>query len=213
MTTMEDIIANLTPERPLLMVDADEVLLQFVARLERFLLDVGYELRLESFRLSGNIFDQASGDRADAATCKGLIARFFDDCVDDIGAVEGAAEALAALSEHYQPVILTNVPKRCRARRQASLATLGLDYPVLANAGEKGPAAKRLASAAAHPAVFIDDLPPQHASVAAHAPHVHRVHFVADPRLGPLLPKAEHAHIRLDDWPALQLHLTDLLSS
>ena len=49
--------------------------------------------------------------------------------------------------------------------------------------------------------VFVDDLPVHHASVAKHAPEVHRLHMVAEPRLAPAVPVAEHAHIRIDDWP------------
>ena len=53
----------------------------------------------------------------------------------------------------------------------------------------------------AGPTVFVDDLPVHHASVAKHAPEVHRLHMVAEPRLAPAVPTAEHAHARIDDWP------------
>ena len=49
--------------------------------------------------------------------------------------------------------------------------------------------------------VFVDDLPVHHASVAKHAPEVYRLHMVAEPRLAPAVPAAEHAHARIDDWP------------
>jgi len=30
---------------------------------------------------------------------------------------------------------------------------------------------------------------------------VHRLHMIAEPRLAPAVPPAEHAHARIDDWP------------
>jgi hypothetical protein len=40
-----------------------------------------------------------------------------------------------------------------------------------------------------------------HASVAKHAPDVWRVHMIAEPRVARAVPKAEDAHVRIDDWP------------
>ncbi|TNE63291.1 MAG: hypothetical protein EP335_09725 [Alphaproteobacteria bacterium] len=208
---IEAVLAKIEPGRPLLILDADEVLLRFVERLEQHLNDNGFDLRLTSFRLSGNIFHRESGDRADLETCRGLIASFFDTCAHDVPAVEGAAETLAALSDRFQIVVLTNVPERSRMRRIESLRAQGIDYPLIANAGEKGPMARRLMDRAGAISVFVDDLPPQLLSVAEHAPDMHLVHFVADPRLGPLIEPAEAAHVRIDDWPRLGRHLTALL--
>ena len=208
---LADFLATLQPDRPLLLVDADEVLLRFVERLEVYLLSQGKELRLTSFQLSGNIYDIASGAKPDHHEVRGLIAGFFDACADDVPAVDGAANALKHLSQNYQIAILSNIPAACRARRETSLRAQGLAYPVIANRGDKGPVAARLAAATSAPVVFIDDLPPQHQSVAAHAPDIHRVHFVADPRLAKMIAKAEHAHVRFDDWVKLSTHLIDLL--
>lgn len=207
-----DDFAGTLDNRPLLLVDADEVLLRFVERLERYLESQGLFLRLDSFRLSGNIFTRDSGAPVPPAHTKGLISDFFDACVDDIDAVPDAAAALDRLSGAYRIAILSNVPARCRDRRAAALAGHGMAFPVLANSGEKGPVVRSLADRTQGPVVFIDDLPPQVSSVAAHAPETHRIHSVADPRLARLIGKAEHAHIRLDDWTALEAHLFGLLA-
>lgn len=207
MTNIEDVVSGLTSKKPLLVVDADEVLLRFVEHLEGFFVDQGFELRLTSFQLTGNIYDAATGVAATPATVKDLIGAFFEQRVDTVPAVEGAATALKALSDHYQVTVLTNVPHHCRDRREQALLELGFDYPVISNAGEKGPAVKLLQSASAGPTVFVDDLPPQLASVASHAPDVHRVHFVADARLAALIDKAPDAHVRFDKWHELEPHL------
>lgn len=211
MTSIADLTPKLDPTRPLLLLDADEVLLRFVETLEAYLLTQKAELRLESFQLSGNIFMQETGEAATQEAVKGFIAGFFDTCVDDVPLIDGVNDALEALRPYYQIAILSNVPSHCRERRAASLKAQGLDFPVIANRGEKGPGAKLLAAATNARTVFVDDLPPQLASVAAHAPDTHRVHFIGDPRLAKLIGKAPDAHARFDQWPDLKAHLEALV--
>jgi len=213
MTSLAQVTAALNPDRPLLIVDADEVLLRFVEHLENFFLTEGFELRLTSFQLFGNIYCTRSNEVAPPTKVKQLIDLFFTNCVDTVPAVPGAADALRNLSDHYEIVVLTNVPHESRARREVALRELGFAYPVLSNTGEKGPAVKTLQSATAKHAAFVDDLPPQLASVANHAPDTHLVHFVADPRLAAMIDQAPDAHVRIDHWPSLQIHLEKLATA
>lgn len=210
MTSLEHIASSLNPGRPLLIVDADEVLLRFVEHLETFFLTQGFELRLTSFRLAGNIYEQKSDIAASEQKVTELIGSFFDSCVDTVPAVKGAASALENLSGQYEIVVLSNVPHQFRARREAALWDMGFKYPVLSNVGEKGPAVRALTKITSHHTAFVDDLPPQLASVANHAPTTHLVHFVADPRLAAMITKAPDAHVRIDDWSQLQAHLEQL---
>ncbi len=210
MTSVADLVTSIDPHRPLLLLDADEVLLRFVERLEQYLLSQGVELRLTSFKLSGNIYPLGGETPVPGEQVRDHIAGFFDACVDDVPLVDGALSSLNRLRDHYQIAILSNVPSRCRARREASLRAQGLDFPVIANKGDKGPGAREMADAVRAHTVFVDDLPPQHASVAAHAPDIHRVHFIGDPRLAALIGKAPDAHVRFDDWPSLRAHLEAL---
>lgn len=207
-TAPENIIAELSVGRPALIVDADEVLLQFVARLETFFPTKGYELRLESFQLQGNIYQQNTNTVAPNEIVKKLISTFFDECVDDIQPVNGAANALSELSSHFQIIILSNVPEHCRIRRQKSLNDLGMAYPVIANEGTKGPFVKKIIEQTNAPySVFIDDLPPHHTSVASHSPPTQRIHFIADKRLRGFIPKAPDAHLRLNSWDEIKTAL------
>jgi hypothetical protein len=48
----------------------------------------------------------------------------------------------------------------------------------------------------------VDDLAVHHASVAKHAPHVWRLHMVAEPRVAAHTPPSPHAHARIDNWGA-----------
>jgi hypothetical protein len=76
-----------------------------------------------------------------------------------------------------------------------------MEYPVMAGSGPKGNVILPLIADMRAPVVFIDDLPPHHASVASETPHVQRLHFVADTRLASLVPPSPHAHARIDTWP------------
>ena len=212
MVGLDEFVSSLPRGKPLLLLDADEVLLRFVERLEVHLRTVGYELRLRSFQLGGNIFSAETSLAAKPEEVKGLIAGFFDACAHDVPLVPGVKEALATLRDDYAIAVLSNIPDRCREARVQNLRDHGLDLPVLANRGEKGPAAAHIAARHEAPIVFVDDLPPQHKSVATHAPDVHRVHFVADPRLAAMIGKTEHAHARIDDWPSLTRYLQQLLA-
>lgn len=206
--SLSNVLESLDVSQSVLIVDADNVLLHFVKRLEQFLPTKGYELRLESFQLQGNIYCQTTSTAVNHDIVKRLLANFFDECVDDIEPVEGAASALSRLSEKYQIIVLSNVPEQRRARRQSSLHSLGMEYPVIANEGTKGPVVKTIAEAMPGQQVtFIDDLPHHHTSVSKHSPDTCRIHCVADPRLAGFLPPAQDAHQRLDHWPDIEKYL------
>lgn len=194
---------------PLLLVDADEVLLQFVVALEIFLEQEGYELRLESFRLAGNLYNKKTQIAVTEQEISDLIRDFFDTSVDTLPAVPGAPESLRELSQHFDIKIVSNVPKHCRERRAANLASLGMSYPLIANKGDKGPIIEELTSNTEAPSVFIDDLPNQHTSVKKYAPDTLRIHFIADKRLQKLISKASDAHYRIDCWDELTEHLLE----
>ncbi|MEO0411912.1 MAG: hypothetical protein AAF221_08755 [Pseudomonadota bacterium] len=194
-------------DRPLLICDADEVLLQFFETLEGFLDRQGYHVRLESFALHGNVRERKTGAIASNDVVSALMQEFFKSDIHTSAAVEGAPEALSQLSSDMTVCVLTNLPGAQAQRRAASLAQVGMAYPVICNTGGKGRAVEALVGSWRRDAAFIDDLPPNHDSVAQHAPDVHRIHYVASPRLAPLIEKPDSAHVRLHDWDALHSHL------
>lgn len=197
-------LPEIAADRPLILADADEVLLQFAGPLTGFLNDSGYEIAFDSYRLNGNIRHLESGEVAARSEVIGLLDQFFAERVHLCPPVDGAVAAMKTLSARAQVVILSNVPEFARAARAESLASHGLDYPLVANVGPKGPAVRALTENLDAPALFIDDLPHNHQSVAAEAAGVHRIHFVADDRLRKLIAPAEHAHHRVDSWPEAQ---------
>jgi hypothetical protein len=197
--------------RPLLICDADEVLVQFAAPLEDYLREQGLELRWDSPAIHGNVRERATGEVIAHERITPLIDSFFADRVEACPAVPGAVDALATLARGADIIILSNVPAAQRERRAAALMALGMPYPVMANAGLKGDAVRTLAQDRQHPVAFVDDLPHHHKAVAEAAPQVHRLHLIADVRLRSLIPAARHAHARIDSWDDAAVHLLGVL--
>lgn len=199
--------------RPVIVCDADEVLVRFVAGLERYLEGEGMWLDLRSFALTGNIKERATGRALEQAEVSALLDQFYATWTDRLEPVPGAAEALEALSACCQVVILSNLPGSARAVREAWLACHGMEYPVIANAGLKGAAFAALAARCGRPAFFVDDIPHHIADAARTVPDAVLIHFVADPRLARLLPAAEACHFRTGDWAEARAFMETRLPS
>jgi hypothetical protein len=199
MSDLRTAIARLTPGRPLLIVDADEVVLRFVDGFDRFLKARQLFLDLTSYRLHGNV--KRLDDRSPILDVEvtALLDEFRGD-LDSLDAVEGAVETLTALSPRLDIVMLTNIVPAQAPPRLRNLAAIGLDLPLVANSGLKGPAIKALVARAGRPAFFIDDIPQNLASSVESAPDVYAIHLIGDERLKPLLPPAAKAHLRAEHW-------------
>lgn len=195
---------RVSPSRPLVIVDVDEVLAKFMAGFGAFVGRHGYEMRIDRFALFQNIYPIGSSTCVEMPAGRELFNGFFADGADDLEPADGAADALADLSTRAEIVILTNAPEHGRAARSGWLRRHGFDYPLIINSGLKGPPARELASRTSGQAAFIDDLLPNLESVAEHAPPIHRFQMVADERLRPLAPSAPDRHTRHDEWPALK---------
>ncbi len=188
--------------KPLLITDCDEVLLHMVSHFRDWLDEhhaIDFAIGAGDFQRS---MQRRSGD--DPLTQEemwGLLNGFFPSEMDRQTLVPHAAEALAALSEEADIVVLTNLQDVCREPRMEQLARFGIRHRVECNQGGKGsPVARLVAEYGPSVAVFVDDLPIHHESVAKHAPGVHRLHMVSEPLLAAATPPAPFAHARIDDW-------------
>ena len=202
---------SLTPGRPLVIVDADEVILRFVDGFDKFLRSEGLFLDLTSYRLHGNV--KRLDDRTPILDVEvtALLDEFRRE-LDSLELVDGAQEALRALEARVDIVVLTNISSAQAAARQRNLAALGLDISLVANSGVKGPALRALAAQAGRPAFFVDDIPQNLASAAEAAPDIWRIHLIGDDRLKPLLPPAAHAHLRAERWSDAYRFIDEKLS-
>ncbi|MEC8476856.1 MAG: hypothetical protein VXY72_05835 [Pseudomonadota bacterium] len=202
---------ELDPDRPLVISDADEVLLQFMRQFEIYLDRNDMWIDLSSFRLQGNIKYKGSDDAVDM-TNRNIIDDFFAAETLNFSPVEGAAEALNALSKEAQIIILTNLPLAQKSERQINLSKHGMDYPVIVGSGLKGPAVKSLGEKINAPLFFLDDIPHNINSVAEYVPTSGRIHMIADPRLSKLIGAAEGASARIDQWHEAQAWILDKLA-
>lgn len=189
----------LVGQKPLLLVDADEVLLAFARGLDRFLEARDCLLDLTSYRLKGNIRHRTSNEPLLEIEVAALLDEFRDE-LDWLDPVEGACEAIARLKPRFEIVVISNITKGQAGPRLRNLARLGFDFPLLANDGAKGRAVHALARRSGRPTAFVDDIPAHHESVAELAPDVFRIHFVGDERLKPLMPVAPLANLRANSW-------------
>jgi hypothetical protein len=189
--------------RPLLITDCDEVLLHMVAHFDAWLDEEhGIDFAFEGGTFGGAMTDKASGAIVSEDRVWPLLDQFFRAEMHRQTIVPGAVEALGRISEIADIVILTNLSDEAHPWRVGQLATHGIAHEVVCNRGGKGGAARSIITRyGATRTAFVDDLPVHHASVAKHAPEVHRLHMIAEPRLAPAIPAAEHAHARIDDWP------------
>ncbi len=114
-------------DRPLLVLDVDDVLLEFIRPFPRFLNERGFHLTIASFRLTGNVAERETGRLAEQAEVWDLLDEFFHNQAAWQEMTEGAAEALAQLGRSAEIVMLTAMPHRHRFTRRTHLDALGLD--------------------------------------------------------------------------------------
>jgi len=190
-------------KRPLLITDCDEVLLHMVSHFDAWLGEAhGIRFAFETGNFGEAMTEIASGAPVERERVWPLLGEFFEGEMHRQTVVPGAIEALGRIGEVADIVILTNLGDVAHPWRVEQLAKHGCRHEVVCNRGGKGvPARAIIERYGAGATVFVDDLAVHHASVAEHAPQVHRLHMVAEPRLAPAVPPAEHAHARIDDWP------------
>lgn len=188
--------------KPLLITDCDEVLLHMVRHFRTWL----DEHHAIDFRIGAGDFASSMSRRDGEAPPTreemwALLDGFFPGEMGRQTLVPHAAEALAALAEQADIVVLTNLQDECRQARLDQLAAFGIRHRVECNQGGKGDPVARLVAEHGDPVtVFVDDLAVHHDSVARHAPGVHRLHMISDAELAAATPPAPAAHARIDDW-------------
>lgn len=188
--------------RPLIVCDVDEVILDFVRPFMAFLKHNGHTLVTRSYRLTGNVYDDRSGEAVDHAAVHRLLGAFFDAQHEWQTLIEGAREHLDMLEDTFDIVLLTAMPHAHRERRIRFLRDLGIRQTVLTVESDKGPSVARLGAHRPHVA-FIDDLAPNHHSVAEHHPQARLYQIMAYTDYGGDMPEPP-AHVRRhEDWAGL----------
>ncbi|ACG77722.1 conserved hypothetical protein [Phenylobacterium zucineum HLK1] len=193
---------GLSIDRPLVLVDVDEVLGLFMQGFGDFLAGHGLEFRIDRFALFQNIYRPGAAEHLDLESGRELFDEFFRTHCHEIEPAPGAIPALNRLADRAEILILSNAPAQAERLRAQWLKRHGLAHPLILNTGPKGPIAAGLVGQTPHPTAFVDDLLPNLDSVAEHSPATATFQHVADERLRPLAPRSER-HPRIDDWAAL----------
>jgi hypothetical protein len=187
-------------DRPLLILDVDDVVLEFIRPFPHFLKSRGFGLTLASFRLTGNIAETASGRLIEQPEVTALLGDFFDAQADWQSVTDGAEQALASLGDRAEIVLLTAMPHRHRAARRAHLDALGLPYPLLTTEMAKGPAVAKLRGTKGRPVAFVDDQPSNLISARSSVADAHLFHLMADNSLRAYLPPVPDDIVSVEDW-------------
>jgi len=193
---------GLSRERPLVIVDVDEVLGLFMQGFGAFIAERGYELRFERFALFQNIYRPGAAEHLDLAEGRELFNAFFRAGCGEIEPAPGAVAALNRLKARAEILILSNAPAEAERLRGEWLRRHGLPRALILSSGPKGPITAGLVAQTRGKSAFVDDLIPNLDSVAEHSPATATFQHVADLRLRPLAPRSDR-HPRIDDWAAL----------
>jgi beta-phosphoglucomutase-like phosphatase (HAD superfamily) len=203
---------SINKEKPLLIFDADEVLVLFASHFSKYLIKKGWSLNLRSYRLDDAIMHIKDGHIADKITYQKLIDDFINQETAAQPEAPGASKTLEKFKERAEIVILTNVPNSAYDQRIENLSNFNMAYPTVSNSGMKGPALAKLKELTNKRCVFVDDNPYQIASAAKYVPDIYRFHFTACDIVKKTMPYANGATHRPSSWNEISLLLDQLLS-
>ena len=194
---------NIDPNLPLMIFDADEVLVHFAEPFATYIKKHNHRLHLTGYRLDNAIKKADTDEVADPDTAKDLVWGFINEETKSQPAAKGAPQALKKLQAYAQIIILSNVPHSVHDDRVANLKSLNMDYPLISNEGMKGPAVKEILRNHKAKSFFIDDNPYQVESVYNDNQQTVCVHFSVCDLVKPYMPKAVGASIKPTSWEDL----------
>ena len=202
---------NINPTLPLMIFDADEVLVHFAEPFAAYIKKHDHYLHLTGYRLDNAIKKADTHEVADPDTAKDLVWGFINEETKSQPAAKGAPQALKTLQAYAQIIILSNVPHSVHDDRVANLKSLNMDYPLISNEGMKGPAVKEILKNHKAQSFFIDDNPYQVESVYNDNQQTVCVHFSVCDLVKPYMPKAVGASIEPTSWEDLVAQLIGYL--
>lgn len=173
--------------RPLVFVDVDEVIVEFVQPFIRFLDERGLGFIQDRFAQPHNIIRPKSGQHVSPAMANRLLDLFWREQESRQTPAPGAIEALNSLDAIADIVILTAVSPKHEERRRRLLRSIGLQHPMIVASGEKGAIIADHDSSEFSKVFLIDDAPANHASLIAHVPGAYCVHLAAFKPFIPLM--------------------------
>lgn len=209
---LDQIRALPASENRLIICDVDEVILHLIRHLEDYLHERELLFLNHEYRLTGNIGRAADRSVLSADEVRSHLLAFFDEISHAQDLVDGADRALETLAEHWDIVLLTNLPgSHNKPAREKLLGSMGVPFPVVTNSGPKGGAVAALAANRSGPVVFIDDSPTNHTSVQASLPSSVQIQFIADERFLAATRPDGHIDLLTGDWQETAAFIRSIL--
>lgn len=190
--------------RPIVISDADEVILHFSDMLSEYLLGQGMYVNFTSYALEGNIKYSKNDEPVDTGLFHTIIDDYFENYVEKQPLVKDVAKHLENLSRLCDIIILTNIPHQFADRRRKILCDAGLNYPMISSSGPKGPIMKAIRKITTGKLIFIDDIAHHHKSVAKAVPDALRIQYIANDHLNSIEEKTKYCHHRCRDWSHIE---------
>jgi hypothetical protein len=187
-------------ERPLIVCDVDDVVLQFIDPFQLFIQSQGHEFLPRSFRLHGNIVSAADGAVIEDQQVSRLIEAFFEAQELWQKPLDRVVQTLGRLSEEADILFLTAMPPRFQDQRRRLLDRTGLLFPLLATEQPKGPIVHALHASRSLPVVFIDDMARNLHSVRDHVADCLLIHLMPNSPVHRFAPAAADDITRATDW-------------
>jgi hypothetical protein len=187
-------------DRPLVVCDIDEVVLEFLSPFTEFLRSHNYDLLPRSFRLHGNIVSLLDGSEMDKEQVYAFEDAFFANQHLWQRPAERAVETLHALSAEADIVFLTAMPPRHHGVRRKLLDQFDLSFDMIASEDAKGPIVAKLHGRRNLPVAFVDDIQRNLLSVADHVPACLLVTMMANADFRPFAPPPIGAILAATDW-------------
>ncbi len=181
-------------DRPLVVCDVDDVVLEFLKPFEAYLEAKGSKLLHRSYRLHGNIISLETEAALEDSVVSGLIESFFDDQERWQTPFAAAVDTLQHLADNADVVFLTAMPPRF-------LDQLHLHFPMIATETPKGPVVKALHEERPLPLGFIDDMAHNLHSVGDHVNSCLLIHMMPDSIIHRMAPPPGDHVVRARDWP------------
>ena len=190
--------------RPLIVCDVDEVVLEFVDPFRAFLGANGHELLPRSFKLTGNVVSLDDGTEAPAERVRELVNTFFADQVEWQTPADAVSSTLNELSRIADILFLTAMPPRHYDARRILLDRHGMPFPLVATEAPKGPLIRDLHEDRHHPLMFVDDMAHNLISVSEHEPRARVVHYMANETFRAMAPHPGDHVIQAQTWMEIE---------
>ncbi|PRX10509.1 UNVERIFIED_ORG: hypothetical protein BCL66_104304 [Martelella mediterranea] len=186
--------------RPLLVVDVDEVVLQFVAPFKAFLRANGHALNLQTFSLNGNVISLADGRRVENARVASLLSAFYDQQEDWQKPFAAARETLEELTDIADVLLLTAMPPTHLEKRRRLLSRFGFAFPLIASEKPKGEVLRTLCKTHPPQLIFVDDMLYNCRSVSECLPDALTINLLINDDYRALAPKTMPPSVVATGW-------------